>query len=155
MSGAAVPRRAGAVPCLAAFLAAAAAMLPGRGLAATEQALLSAPLSSSLRGGRLEAIRVTYAPGQSTPPHAHGRDVYAYVLSGRIRGRLAGGSLRVYGPGEGWFEPAGVRHVICGNASASEPASMLVIFILAPGPHPGTSDPAANQLSVPARTQSR
>ena len=141
------PRRAGVAPCLAAALAAAAAMLPGRGLAATEQALLSAPLSG-LRGGRLEAIRVTYAPGQSTPPHAHGRDVYAYVLSGRVRSRLAGGPLRVYGPGEGWFEPARIRHVVCGNASASEPASMLVIFILAP-------DPAATQLSVPARTQSR
>lgn len=116
--------------------------------AAEEHALLSAPLTQA-PGHQLRAITVTYAPGQSSSPHKHGGDVFAYVLSGHVRSQLGGGQLHIYGPGESWFEPAGTHHVVSGNASATEPASMLVVFVVAP------DAVLTTQLSPAERTQSR
>jgi quercetin dioxygenase-like cupin family protein len=118
--------------------------------AAEEHALLSAPLTRA-PGHQLSAITVTYAPGQSSLPHRHSGDVFAYVLSGHIRSQLAGGKLHSYGPGESWFEPAGTHHIVSGNASGTEPATMLVVFVAAPEAEQTTFD----QPSPPERTQSR
>lgn len=118
--------------------------------AAEEHALLSAPLTRA-PGHQLRAITVTYAPGQSSAPHRHGGDVFAYVLSGHVRSQLGDGALRIYGPGESWFEPAGTHHVVSGNASTTESASMLVVFVAAPDAMLTTPD----QPSPATRTQSR
>lgn len=118
--------------------------------AAEERALLSSPLTQA-PGHQLRAITVTYAPGQSSSPHKHGGDVFAYVLSGHVRSQLGGGQLHIYGPGESWFEPAGAHHVVSGNASATEPASMLVVFVTAPDAVLTIPD----QTSPAERTQSR
>ncbi|GLQ45012.1 hypothetical protein GCM10007862_00630 [Dyella lipolytica] len=122
--------------------------------AAEEHALLSAPLTQAV-GKQLSAVTVRYAPGQSTPPHRHGGDIYVYVLTGHIRSQLAGGPLHVYGPGESWFEPAGAHHVVAGNASTTEPATMLVVFIATSKAALTTLDATAFQPSTLSRTQSR
>ena len=137
----------------AATFAGAAALgagAPPAALAAEQQPLLQTPLSQA-PGRQLTAVRVTYAPGQSTPPHRHSGDAFVYVLAGRIRSQLAGGAVHVYGAGDSWFEPAGTPHRISGNASAHEPASMLVIFVAAPRAALTTLD----QPMTAARTQSR
>lgn len=118
--------------------------------AVDEHALLSAPLTQA-PGHQLHAITVTYAPGQSSSPHRHGGDVFAYVLSGHVRSQLGEGALHIYGPGESWFEPAGTHHVVSGNASATEPATMLVVFVATPDAVLTTPD----QSPPAARTQSR
>jgi len=106
--------------------------------AVEEQSLLSAALSKA-PGNVLKAERVTYAPGESSPPHKHDDDAYVYVLSGHIRSQVEGQPLRTYVPGEDWFEPAGARHLVSGNASDREPATMLVIFVGKPAqPAPRT-----------------
>ena len=97
-------------------------------VAVEEHSLLSAALSTS-PGHVLRTERVTYAPGESSPSHQHGDDAYVYVLSGHIRSQVEGEPLKVYGPGESWFEKAGAHHLVCGDASDREPATMLVVFV--------------------------
>lgn len=135
-------------------VAALAAIVPAVSFAAEEHALLSAPLTQA-PGRQLNAVTVTYAPGQSTSPHRHGGDIFAYVLSGHVRTQLEGGALHVYGPGESWFEPAGAHHIVSGNASRTEPATFLVIFIAAPQATLTTLDAPISQPSPAARTQSK
>jgi quercetin dioxygenase-like cupin family protein len=36
---------------------------------------------------------------------------------------------RVYGPGESFYEPAGSEHLVSENASTTEAASMLAVFV--------------------------
>ncbi len=100
-------------------------------MATQDESLLTAALTRA-PGQSLEALRVTYAPGESSRPHSHDRDAYVYVLQGRVRSQVEGQPLRVYAPGESWFEPAGAHHLVSGNASRSEPATFLVVFVGAP-----------------------
>ncbi|WP_064504865.1 cupin domain-containing protein [Frateuria defendens] len=123
-------------------------------LAVEEHPLLHAPLTQA-PGRALTALTVTYAPGQSSRPHHHEGDAFVYVLSGRIRSRLEGGAERVYGPGESWFEPAGIRHAVSGNADADRPATMLVVFVAGPKAELTVMEPSPVQPPTPARTQSR
>jgi len=64
------------------------------------------------------------------------------VLSGHIRSGLEGaGPPRVYGPGEGWTEGPNAHHLISANASATEPATLLVVFVADTGAVLTTPDP--------------
>ena len=81
-------------------------------------------------GKQLTAIVVTYAPGGKSAKHHHAGSVFVYVLSGAIRSETsATGPARVYKTGEGFFEPPGSEHLISENASATEPASLLAVFV--------------------------
>ena len=113
------------LPLLVALLAAPAA-----------QAAAVAPVLDQLlpnaAGKRMTVITVTYAPGEASGPHRHADTgfLYARVLKGHIRSQVEGaGAMRVYGEGEGWTEGPGAHHLVSANASASEPASLLVVFV--------------------------
>jgi quercetin dioxygenase-like cupin family protein len=81
-------------------------------------------------GKRLSVVRVTYQPGAKSSSHAHAGSVYAYVLSGKIRSEVSTlGPAKVYAAGEGFFEAPGSVHRVSENASDSEPASLLAIFV--------------------------
>ena len=81
-------------------------------------------------GKTLTGIHVTYAPGAKSSPHFHAGSVYAYVLSGQVRSEnSATGPARVYSAGEGFFEPPGSEHKVSENASDTEPATLLAIFV--------------------------
>jgi quercetin dioxygenase-like cupin family protein len=81
-------------------------------------------------GKSLTAVVVRYGPGEATPPHHHAGSVYAYVLSGAIRSQTStGGPAKVYQAGESFFEPPGSIHLVSANASNSEPASLLAVFV--------------------------
>ena len=81
-------------------------------------------------GKTLTGIRVTYEPGARSASHAHAGSVYAYVISGQIRSQNSvTGPVRVYSAGEGFFEPPDSVHLVSENASDSEPASLLAIFV--------------------------
>jgi quercetin dioxygenase-like cupin family protein len=81
-------------------------------------------------GKTLTGVHVTYAPGGKSSAHAHAGSVYAYVLSGQVRSENSvTGPVRVYSAGEGFFEPPGSVHTISENASDTEPASLLAIFV--------------------------
>lgn len=85
-------------------------------------------------GQSLTAVVVTYAPGGSSSRHRHSGSVYAYVLSGAIRSEnSATGAVQIFRAGESFFEPPGSIHLISENASRTEPASLLAIFIAEDG----------------------
>jgi quercetin dioxygenase-like cupin family protein len=81
-------------------------------------------------GKTLTAVVVTYAPSGKSGAHQHAGSVFAYVLSGAIRSEnSATGPAKVYQAGESFFEPHGSKHLISENASATEPASLLAVFV--------------------------
>ncbi len=84
----------------------------------------------NVSGKTLTAVVVTYAPAGKSGAHHHAGSVFAYVLSGAIRSEnSATGPVKVYKAGESFFEPPGSTHRISENASATEPASLLAVFV--------------------------
>jgi quercetin dioxygenase-like cupin family protein len=83
-------------------------------------------------GKSLVAVVVTYAPGAKSPAHRHASSafIYAHVLEGAIRSQVDAGPIKVYHAGEGWSESPGAHHRISENASATEPARLLAIFVV-------------------------
>ena len=81
-------------------------------------------------GKSVTTVLVNYAPGgKSVSPH-HAGSVMAYVLMGQIRSEnSATGPAKVYKAGEAFFEPPGSEHLVSENASTTEPASLLAIFV--------------------------
>ena len=85
----------------------------------------------NIPGKSLIANEVTYAPGEASPAHTHGPSafIYAYVVSGAIESKVGDGEMRVYRAGESFSEPPGAMHAICRNASKTEPAKFLAVFV--------------------------
>ena len=81
-------------------------------------------------GKSVTAVVVTFPPGTKSPPHHHAGSVLVYVLSGEVRSEnSATGPARVYKAGETFFEPAGSAHLVSENVSATEPATILAVFV--------------------------
>ncbi|MBK1819351.1 cupin domain-containing protein [Burkholderia orbicola] len=77
--------------------------------------------------GKLVVVAtVDYAPGQASEAHKHLGSVFAVVSKGEVLSQVNGGPLRRYRAGEGWYEPPGSRHQVSRNASATEPAQLVV-----------------------------
>jgi quercetin dioxygenase-like cupin family protein len=85
-------------------------------------------------GKKLIAVEVTYPPGGKSASHFHSKSafIYAHVLSGAIRSQVDDEPARVYQVGEGFYEDPGLHHRVSENASASQPASLLAVFITDP-----------------------
>ena len=80
-------------------------------------------------GKRVTVVRVTYGPGGFTPPHRHGGTVTAYITKGRIRSQLAGGPLEIFEVGQSFFEPPGAIHLVSANASTTDWAELIAVFV--------------------------
>jgi quercetin dioxygenase-like cupin family protein len=94
----------------------------------TTQALANAP------GQSLTAVTVNYPPGGKSAAHRHPGSVFVYVVSGKVRSLVStNGPVKVFGPGETFFEPEGSTHMVSENASDSEPASILAVFVAPTG----------------------
>lgn len=85
-------------------------------------------------GKSLMAVEVLYPPGAASPSHTHPKSafIYAYVLSGEILSAVDNEEPRLYRAGEGWHEVPGAHHRVSQNASKTEPAKLLAIFVLDP-----------------------
>jgi quercetin dioxygenase-like cupin family protein len=96
----------------------------------------------NLPGKRLVSLIVDYPPGASSAAHHHARSafIYAYVLSGEVRSAVDGESARVYRAGESWFENPGAHHRVSANASDTQAARLLAVFIV---------DAADQELTIP------
>jgi quercetin dioxygenase-like cupin family protein len=88
----------------------------------------SYPLPNVL-GKRVTVVRVIYAPGGFSRPHRHAGSVTAYIVKGEIRSQLAGGPVQDYKLGESFFEPPGSVHQVSANASQTEPAELIAVFV--------------------------
>jgi quercetin dioxygenase-like cupin family protein len=95
----------------------------------------------NVAGKRMVAVVVTYPPGARSSPHHHARSafIYAHVLSGSIRSQVDDQPARVYRVGEGFHEDPGSHHRISENASDTEPASLLAVFVVDSGDMPLTT----------------
>jgi quercetin dioxygenase-like cupin family protein len=66
----------------------------------------------------------------------------AFVVSGAVRSQnSATGPARVYYAGEASCEPPGSEHLVSENASATEPASLLAVFVADDGATLRVDDP--------------
>ena len=85
----------------------------------------------NIPGKSLTAFVVDYEPGAASPAHVHGKSafVYAYVVSGEIESKVNDGTTRVYKAGESWSEPPGSSHPVSRNASKTNPAKLLAVFV--------------------------
>ena len=54
----------------------------------------------------------------------------AYVVSGAIVSQVEGQPEKTDRAGETWYENPGDHHVVSKNASATEPAKMLAVFVV-------------------------
>ena len=86
----------------------------------------------NIEGKSLIAVVVTYAPGGKSPAHHHAPSafIYAYVLSGTIRSQVDDQPAEVYHVGEGFYEVPGSHHRLSENASETESASLLAVFVV-------------------------
>src|ERR1700722_7638328 len=100
--------------------------------AATDQP--RAPFSHALPhldGDHLKAtvVEVTYAPGESDPPHSHPCPVLVSLVVGSYRSQVKGQPEAIYHPGESFYEPPNGVHQISGNASDKLPVKFLAYFV--------------------------
>ena len=99
---------------------------------------------TNIPGKSLEAVTVSYPPGAKSGAHHHANSAFimAYVISGAIRSQVEGEPARVYQAGETWQEVPGAHHTISENASATDPAELLAVFLIDTGDGPLTTDDA-------------
>ena len=110
-------------------------------LAADVEQLFQSALPN-VSGKDFTVITVAYPPGVKSKPHRHGQAfLYAYVLEGSIRNQVEGEPVHIYEEGEGWSESPGAHHVVSENASETEPAKMLVVFVADPKSELSVTDP--------------
>jgi quercetin dioxygenase-like cupin family protein len=116
------------------FLLAAIALgiSPGLARSAEQVKPVFKQVIPNLDGKSMVAVVVSYPPGAKSLPHRHARSafVYAYVLSGAIRSQVGDEPAKVYRTGEGFYEVPGSYHRISENASDTEPASLLAVFVV-------------------------
>ena len=93
-------------------------------------------------GKHVAMATVSYAPGQAAAPHKHPGSLFAYVLEGQVISQLEGQPAKTYNVGDSWYEPPGAHHVVCKNASATQPAKLLVWAIV------GANEPIKQALPV-------
>lgn len=108
-------------------------MASASGAAAERPGATVTPISceklAHVPGKTMTTVRVDYPPNGASPPHRHGGSVFAYVLSGTVRSQITGEPLGTFKAGGTWFEPLGVTHLVSENASTTEPASILAVFV--------------------------
>ena len=95
----------------------------------------------NIPGKSLLAVEVDYAPGAASPSHTHVKSafIYAYVIRGAIESKVNDGEPRIYRAGESWSEPPNATHSISRNASKTEPAKLLAVFVFDTNDNPLTT----------------
>jgi len=83
-------------------------------------------------GKSIKGVLVEYEPGASSPAHTHASSafIYATVLEGAIRSQVNDGPVKTYHAGENFSENPGDRHAVSENASTTEPARLLAVFVV-------------------------
>lgn len=93
-------------------------------------------------GKSMRVVLVEYEPGGTGSAHTHANSafIYARVLEGAIRSKVNDGPVTTYSAGEAFPEFPGDRHGVSENASATEPAKLLAVFVV---------DTAETELTTP------
>ena len=83
-------------------------------------------------GKSIKGVLVEYGPGGTSSAHTHPNSafIYATVLEGAIRSSVNNGPVVTYHAGQSFSEMPGDRHSVSENASKTEPAKLLAVFVL-------------------------
>ena len=83
-------------------------------------------------GKSIRGVLVEYGPGGFSAAHTHPTSafIYATVLEGAIQSQVNDGPVITYRAGESWSENPGDRHRVSANASDTEPARLLAVFVV-------------------------
>lgn len=83
-------------------------------------------------GKSMKGVLVEYPPGGSSAAHTHPSSafIYATVLEGAIRSQVNDGPVTTYRAGQNFSENPGDRHAVSENASTTEPAKLLAVFVV-------------------------
>jgi quercetin dioxygenase-like cupin family protein len=72
---------------------------------------------------------VEYAPGAEDPVHRHNAHAFVYVLEGSVVMQVKGGEPVTLQPGQTFYEGPNDIHLVGRNASKTESAKFLVVFV--------------------------
>jgi len=83
-------------------------------------------------GKSMRGVLVEYGPGGASAAHIHPHSafIYATVLEGAIRSKVNDDPEKVYHKGENFSELPGDKHGVSANASDTEPAQLLAVFVV-------------------------
>jgi len=83
-------------------------------------------------GKSTKGVLVEYGPGDVSSAHTHPKSafIYATVLEGAIRTSVNNGPVVTYRAGQNFSEMPGDRHTVDENASKTEPAKLLAVFVV-------------------------
>ena len=74
-------------------------------------------------------LLIEYPPGSTDPIHRHNAHGFIYVLEGSIVMQVRGGKEVTLTPGQTFYEGPDDVHVVGRNASETEPARFVVVFV--------------------------
>jgi len=117
---------------LAALIATAAFAEDSAGVPSKNVRLVYDQPLPNVPGKSMRGVLVEYEPGGTSPAHIHPKSafIYATVLEGAIKSQVNDGPVITYRTGESWSEFPGDRHSVSENASATEPARLLAVFVV-------------------------
>ena len=83
-------------------------------------------------GRSLKGVTVEYGPGGYSPSHTHAKSaiIYATVIEGSVRMQVNEGPEVTYQTGQNWTEMPGDHHRVSANASQTQPAKILAVFVV-------------------------
>lgn len=83
-------------------------------------------------GKSVKGVLVEYGPGGYSSAHTHAESalIYATVLEGAIQSAVNGGETKTFTVGQNFTELPGDRHDVSANASKTEPAKLLAVFVV-------------------------
>jgi quercetin dioxygenase-like cupin family protein len=99
-------------------------------------------------GKSIKGVLVEYGPGGASPAHTHPKSafIYATVLQGAIRSSVNNGPVVTYHAGQNFSEMPGDLHSVSENASKTEPAKLLAVFVV---------DTNEKQLTMPQENEAK
>ena len=111
---------------LAALASAGAAQAPAPAAKATP--LLTKPIVG-VDGKEGVMLTVEYPPGVASAPHRHNANTFVYVLEGSVVMQVAGGPELTLTAGQTFYESPSDIHTVSRNASDTQSAKILVMFV--------------------------
>jgi len=83
-------------------------------------------------GKSIKGVLVEYGPGGYSRGHTHAKSafIYATVLEGAIRSQINDGPVTTYKAGQSFSELPGDRHKVSANASETQLAKLLAVFVV-------------------------
>ena len=84
---------------------------------------------TDLPGKEGTMLIVEYAPGGMDPVHRHNAHAFVYVLEGTVIMQVEGAEPVTLHPGQTFYEGPNDIHLVGRNASKTEPAKFLVVFV--------------------------